>query len=138
MNTLPKFRIWDKNEKKMYYLNNVFIGVGQLGFSDTHYIDLTEDDNEDVEIMQWAGLCDLHNKEIWQGDIVKCRFMIDYDLFAEPKYVAVTFEEGKFLPMAKMKMTQYRMLPYYYDYEVVGNVYENSQLLGEKQKTSVR
>jgi uncharacterized phage protein (TIGR01671 family) len=79
--------------------------------------------------MQFSGLTDKNRVEIFEGDILKCRIMIDYDLFSEPKIVPVTFEQGRFRPMTDTKKTEYRILPHYYDYEVIGNVHENPELL---------
>lgn len=82
---------------------------------------------------QHTGLKDKNSKDIFEGDILACRFMIDYDVFRPIENVAVVFEDGRFKPMTDQKMTQYRMLSYYYDYEIIGNIHENPELLTKNE-----
>lgn len=44
-NTDYKFRQW--YDGKMRYLDQIFIGVGQIGFSDAHWVDLNAEDHEE-------------------------------------------------------------------------------------------
>ena len=53
--------------------------------------------------------------------------MIDYDLFRKPEEIVnVTFDSGRFRPMTDIKRNQYSNHSYYYDYEVIGNIYETT------------
>lgn len=68
MNREAKFRIWDG--ERMRVLGNMFVGAGQIGFSDEHWVDLNEQDNEDSVCMQSTGQRDKNGHQIFEGDIV--------------------------------------------------------------------
>jgi len=79
---------------------------------------------EDIEIMQFTGLHDKNGKEIWEGDIVKT---LQPDEIGTVEYVDIraSFElkiKGQYYyqPLAKWKK---HLL------EVIGNIYENPELL---------
>lgn len=110
-----KFRVWNKNENQYDdpSLLEVFNSNGVLG----HLYDCRQ---EYTVIEQWTGLLDKNNKEIYEGDIVECvhakyTYKVEYSL-NEAAFV-LRDQDGDFV--------------YLSDYEVVviGNVYENPELL---------
>ena len=92
-----------------------------------------ECDIDECELMQFTGLYDKNGKEIYEGDIVK----VSYDRTSTEWNAIVRFgiikEVHKFVgyylePISKSPYNQSIAL---WDLEVIGNIYENKELLGE-------
>jgi len=119
-----KFRAWDKRHKTMVDCMD-WSGPFDNGWPFTDEFTLSR-----YVFMQYTGRTDWNGKEIYEGDILKCRYMIDYDVFREPEdIVEVVFEDGRFRPMTDIKRNQYSNHPYYYDWHIIGNIHENPELL---------
>lgn len=80
-----KFRAWDRDDKIMYWFDlmwgNYGKGDGHIGMvewglpRDTEYMyngNQTMVDPEDCEIMRCTGVLDKNDKEIYEGDVIKC------------------------------------------------------------------
>ena len=84
-------------------------------------------DFDEIELMQYTGLKDKNNKEIYEGDIVKLRanhgigVVKYYD-----EWGAFVVEYIKPKPLVVLGMSYYKE-----NIEVIGNIYENPELLGE-------
>ena len=96
---------------------------------------------EDIELMQYTGLHDENGKEIYDGDIIE----FSYDMFVGnfDTFVAkgkVVFEEGAFYVEAfeNERTTEgeaYLLYSINLDaIEVIGNIYENKELLNETNR----
>ena len=125
-----KFRAWHKEKKEMidnarpdffckqlhYLCGNSAGGQDVLGVS-----------TEDIELMQYTGLKDKNEKEIYEGDILS-------DGNNDKPY-KVIFENGSFRAEFEGDFEEYS-----FDLidvvaqgcEIVGNIYENPELLGEQ------
>ena len=112
-----KFRAWDKLNKEM--INVEFIDFQKREV----YKDVVSYRKfNDVELMEYTGLKDKNNKEIYEGDLL-------FESFGE-KHHKVVFENGSFRAEFKGDFEEYSL-----DLidvvaqgcEVIGNIYENPE-----------
>ena len=84
---------------------------------------------------QYTGLHDKNGKEIYEGDIIKCKKYIGgnfVDYCIEKGFVE--FKDGEFGLHRKQGYYQSlrKFIEYDYELEVISNIYDNPELLGEK------
>ena len=124
MNREIKFRVWDKEPRIMIYLNTSHDSLMFHNAGNASYYNLQNGSGGDeYELMQFTGLKDKNGKEIYEGDIVD--FNGTRGLF---KY-EVTFSEGSFCYNVFGDMKSFKYDGANYSCEVIGNVYENKDLL---------
>lgn len=136
---IPRYRAWVKPDILSNHLNGV-IAEALPNFIYGNCLVLREDLEEDkqfeeildfldIELMQSTGLKDKNGVEIFEGDIVKT---LGADL--EVTFSTIKFEEGAFCVDYKDLGTEFDFL-YFVDspLEVIGNIYENSELLEEQR-----
>jgi len=116
-NRVLKFRAWSNSKKiwsEVFDLHHIPVAVlcKGIGF-------------EDLEIVQFTGLKDRNGRGIFEGDIVKTEGFDD-ECIAE-----VIFKNGMFVDKFYSHAIGERVD---YQLEVIGNVYENPELLEEKPK----
>lgn len=130
---IPKFRVWDRARNEMNYK----VMVGNCDTDDENWtcpiIWIEEEKDwlhfDDYEcIMQSTGLKDKNGKEVFIGDIVKCTRGCLHEVYLEKEYGG-TYIGG--MPAVYLKgfgdgyaWTEYE--------EIIGNVYENPELLEDK------
>lgn len=125
---IPKFRAWSTDKK-------IMTEVRTLRFTD----ELVETDKfversiEGVKLMQSTGLLDKNGKEIFEGDILKVANN-DSSWFEVVKY-----DHDKAMFISKEVNLKYEVpetplydlfSPYLFKVEVIGNIWENRDLLG--------
>lgn len=121
-----KFRCWDKENKEMLDVEYLHWDdcTGEFSIRTTMYSDYF--DTEDMILMQYVGLKDKNGKEIYEGDIVKidCPTM---KMTGEIKYseMSATF----FIYDEIIEETLWYQKE---ELEVIGNIYENPELLEDK------
>lgn len=122
---IPKFRAYD--QKWHEWLTDIYVGLNGKLYQknkDTAYgtaVSVVNSDN--VILMQSTGLFDVNGKEIFEGDVVV--------VLGEMYTVFYDAEKGSFRlkPHDKRWHTDY-MSNYAHDsFEIIGNVYENPELL---------
>ena len=136
----PKFRVWIKTEKRMIktgdlldidYENEVVTTQRVYFYFDNGLPDGRDLDNfvfEEIELMQSTGLFDKNGKEIFEGDIVK----MSKDVYSEPTYYEVVRHRGGAYRL-ESKQHGCELWLRHTNCEVVGNVYENRELLEDKE-----
>lgn len=92
-----------------------------------HYGDTLRYAFNEVELMQYIGLKDKNGKEIFENDIIK---------LSDKLHGYITFKEGKFIVIYIEKNLPKKIQDcgiYLSCYEVIGNIYENPELLKENK-----
>jgi uncharacterized phage protein (TIGR01671 family) len=143
-----KFRFWHKEDKKMYYNTNIGYwknGAVASESSEGIFTGTYEErgcgemcDNfwkimsETHEVMQFTGLKDKNGKEIYEGDIVRYKFVsnLSSDTNIQTDFYVV-FGKGAFLQShLTNKNREFFDIWYGWDkMEVIGNIYENPELI---------
>ena len=110
-----KFRAWYENFNEMYIVKGIDFQREMAYFDKYNYRSIY-----DIELMEWTGLHDKNGKEIYEGDIL-------FEISGE-EYFKVVFENGSF--RAEDDEYSLDLENNAHICEVVGNIYENSELLG--------
>ena len=111
-----KFRAWDPVKKAMFIPEYIDCEFGEIGFTQ-HYEEGIFPYQNNPTVMQYTGLKDKNGREIYEGDILQSKSgivgpVVWDDLSAcfgwmHPELIAIDMDEG----------------------EVIGNIYENPELL---------
>ncbi|WP_163579094.1 YopX family protein [Gracilibacillus saliphilus] len=125
MNREIKFRAWDTEEQKMIEWNNEF-------FYDTSPVTGFTGDFSNIRfpLMQYTGLHDKNGKEIYEGDVVEFNDLSTFYLFKEqPRGRSVIKWDERKCGWESPRGTSYIEGE---KLEVIGNIYENPELLEVK------
>lgn len=123
---IPKFRAWDSAKKEMFKDTFAITESGQVVVVEQESVASSPDYVfvEHLVIMQSTGLKDKNGKEIFEGDIVK----MAKDVYSEPTHYEVVRHYGGAYRI-ESKQHGCELWLRHTDCEVVGNVYENKELL---------
>ena len=138
-----KFRCWDTENKEMLEVQELDYEDsynGQPMIRTTMYSDYF--DTEDMILMQYTGLKDKNGKEIYEGDIVKFKL---YKGEEEKYFVGKVEYFGSSFIVDANNDSDYHVydldgfgIDFKYnleDCEVIGNVWEDSDLLNDNKNT---
>lgn len=114
-----KFRAWHKGIKKMYKIGQITLEKGVWNYEpeDRGFIGMSKPYQPSFVLMQYTGLKDKNGKEIYEGDIVN-QFNVD-------TIGIVKFKDGLFGIKSKGMFWHIHSK----NTEVIGNIYENPELL---------
>lgn len=126
---IPKFRAWHKELGRMMSISDMWFNVdslGEIGLNDAVMNDYITVSPDEIELMQTTGLFDKTNKEIFEGDIVdyKGRKAV---VKWHGSYASFIY---RFVDELQERVSEWHPLFLaYYHFEVIGNIYENKNLL---------
>ncbi|KAA1039142.1 hypothetical protein ERX35_007970 [Macrococcus equipercicus] len=131
---IPKFRVLNKYNKKMYPVLTIDFESKIISMLDHELMDCLEVPLEDEYLMQSTGLTDKNSVEIFEGDIVRCFIDLseyewigkvekfthdDYPAFDIEAPNGFWYESNIFSHVANSDE----------ELEIIGNIYENPALL---------
>jgi uncharacterized phage protein (TIGR01671 family) len=117
-----KFRAWDKELERMWNwteskrLSRTFANGKETLISP---LETFIQQSDRYNLMQFTGLFDRNSKEIWEGDIVQMDILTNEVLFKQGMFCIE--EDGSWYPLSQ----------FYSVIKVIGNIYENPELLKE-------
>ncbi|MDP5277246.1 YopX family protein, partial [Chengkuizengella axinellae] len=129
-----KFKVWDKKEEVMYGHDKdstIILHLdGLVNHYDNNYVLQGVDDSERLVIMQYTGLKDCNDVEIYEGDILEYKFYNPLRKEEESIKYEVIYEYGEFRVIVDDGRNKSRK-PLYMELNssVIGNVYESPELL---------
>lgn len=126
-----KFRAWNKKDKVMVDVAAMNFGPSGLWslIEDAYDAELQLADN--YELMQYTGLKDKNGREIYEGDIV--RTGEDNIGDPDPTIGQVIMREGSWLIENEKKQEEIGLFSEITSREVIGNIFEDKQLLERKR-----
>nr|DAX64708.1 MAG TPA: YopX protein [Caudoviricetes sp.] len=126
---IPRFRAWHNELGRMMSISDMWFNVdslGEIGLNDSVMNDYITVSPDEIELMQSTGLKDKNGKEIFEGDIVdyKGRKAV---IKWHGSYANFIY---RFVDELQERVSEWHPLFLaYYHFEVIGNIYENKELL---------
>ena len=111
-----KFRAWDKKHKRMSLPADAEQIFGKIWVP----FDVTE-----FDLMQYTGLKDKNGKEVYEGDILSLPFRFEGDYSYKPSIAVVEWDVYGWYVNNRGECG-------YNETEVIGNIYENPELLAKE------
>ena len=125
---IPKFRAWNELASRMYIVDGLYFDRGMIQYAnDANAIRFIKLKN--ITLMQSTGLKDKNGKEVFVGDIIKCTRGCPHEVYLEKEYGG-TYIGG--MPAIYLKGIREGYAWTEHE-EILGNIYENPELLEEKE-----
>ncbi len=128
-----KFRAWNKNFKKMYKIGQITLEKGTWNYEpdNREYIGMSIPYQPSFVLMQYTGLKDKNGKEIYEGDIVYIKGETELlDIKGKAEYSDIFAQY--IITNTKNIAYETEALGDYENIEVIGNEFDNPELLGGK------
>ena len=124
---IPRFRAWDKENKKMIDVDILNWNNGEVDFIGDGITFILK--ANDIELMQSTGLTDKNGKEIFEGDILSIETdeeNVKVEVSWDSKHALFAFESKKYNekePLAELFEDNS------YPFKIIGNIWEDGELL---------
>ena len=130
---IPRYRAWDKIHKTMYEVDDIMyinFEENQICVKTLFFERASRYDFDDVVLMQSTGLRDKNGKEIYEGDIVKVTDGDERTNFPDGGIGTICGLDEIFMWYIDGQVHNglFDISQEYY-IEVIGNIYENPELL---------
>ena len=124
---MQKIKVWIKEEKRFAdYIETIRYHAEEIVLCRGGICEIDCFDFEDIIFIQSTGICDKNGKEIFEGDIVdyKGRKAV---IKWHGSYASFIY---RFVDELQERVSEWHPLFLaYYHFEVIGNIYENQELL---------
>lgn len=117
-----KFRAWNKKDKVMVDVAAMNFGPSGLWSLIEYAYDAELQLADNYELMQYTGLHDKNGREVYEGDIVKNEYGKVMEVQYDPRSAAFGVGDYYFGTIGSGKTL-----------EVIGNIFDNPELLEGKQ-----
>lgn len=127
-----KFRAWHRELGRMMSIKNMWFQdsrIEELELNDAIMNDYITVSPDEIELMQSTGLKDKNGKEVFIGDIIKCTRGCPHEVYLVKEYGG-TYIGG--MPAIYLKGIREGYAWTEHE-EILGNIYENSELLEVKE-----
>lgn len=123
---IPKYRMWNKITSRLHGVDGLYFDSEEVQYKDEVGV-LRFIKFENTILMQSTGLHDKNGKEIFEGDILFGHAGEDFW-----EIVEFDIEEGKWIRKDIWYNSKLDLSEYNESMEIVGNIYENPELLEVK------
>ena len=120
---IPKFKAWDKSNKKMVAVTMILFSTNEIDYEGNSG---EPKSLEHFELLQFTGIKDRNGKEIYEGDVVESWTSESFGARDTTRDIVI-FQNGSF--GGKIKWRVPRPLS---NQVKIGNIYENPELLENK------
>ena len=123
-----KFRAWDKENEKMMKVSSLHLENKEISVKENgtfHFFRMQD-------LMQYIGLKDKNDKEIYEGDIV----LVKLGGLSTWYKTVVKFKEGAFIASLIDREDYIYIFNRGFDsndFEIIGNIYKNKNLMEENK-----
>ncbi|EMF0083742.1 hypothetical protein ED263_RS02570 [Enterococcus hirae] len=138
---IPKYRVWDKKTETIQEIESISFKEKKLVIDQKSVTWFNSDyirNFDEAELMQSTGLKDKNGVEIFEGDVVSVSVRNGFDYLDNKVCIVKNSIDYSGLVCATVdEDLEYQIfnteLFEEYTYEVIGNIYENSELLEEQR-----